>query len=203
MKFTSLTKKQQLVLEIIIESIKTVGYPPSLREIQKKSGINSLRGVTLQLDALVDAGYIQRKSQARGITISPSLLEDEAEKFQIPLVCSSVPAGLGFDTDDYSDDTFSVTARQTKGLRNVFAVRITGDSMIDAGIEEGDIAIVFPQQVADDGDLVIAEKESEGVTLKKYRVVEGIPILFPANRKYLPITSNFRVQGKVVNIIKQ
>ncbi len=202
MKFNSLTERQQLVLDIIIESVKALGYPPSIREIQRKSGIKSLRGVTLQLDSLVDAGYIQRKSYARGITVSPALLDSKGESFNIPFMCSCVPAGLGFDTDDYSDDTYAVTLAQTKGLKNVFAVKIVGDSMIEAGIEEGDVAIVFPQQVADDGDLVIAEKVGEGVTIKKYRVVEGRPILFPANKKYLPITSEFKIQGKVVNIIK-
>jgi len=202
MKFTKLTEKQRVVLDVILESIKTKGYPPSIREIGKKTNLSSLRGVVLQLEALEKAGYIQRRSHARGIIVNPSLLEDGNQTFSIPLVTSHVPAGPGFDTDDFSDETFDVTSKQTKGLRNVFAVRVTGDSMVDEGINEGDIAIVFPQQVADDGDIVIADHKGQGVTLKKYRVVEGRPILFPANKKYLPITSEFEVQGKVINVVK-
>lgn len=202
MKYNNLTHRQQLVFDIILESIKTLGYPPSLREIQKKSGIKSLRGVTLQLDALEKAGYIIRKSHARGIIVSPSLLEDSHKKFSIHLMASHIPAGPSFDVDNFSDELYSVTPMQTKGLKNVFAVKVVGDSMIDENIKEGDIAIVFSQQVANDGDIVIAEIEGEGVTLKKYRLVEGRPILFPANRKYSPITAKFKIQGKVINIIK-
>lgn len=206
MNYRQLTEKQQNVLGIIISHIRSYGFPPSIREIQERSGIASLRGVTLQLDGLEDAGYISRKKGARQITINPSLLEDNEERIRIPLMTCVIHAGSPTEADEHSDEFFSVSLTQTKGLRNVFAVKVIGESMINAGIQDGDIAIIHPQPVAHDGDIVAAiihNSRCNGVTLKKYRIVEGRPMLFPANPdpRYKPILDAFEIQGRLINVI--
>ncbi|PIS09549.1 repressor LexA [Candidatus Beckwithbacteria bacterium CG10_big_fil_rev_8_21_14_0_10_34_10] len=197
-----LTEKQQKVLDIIISYIKTQGLPPTIREIKKLSEINSLRGVVLQLEALEKEGLIQRKSTARGIIVPSSLLIESNKKISIPLMACSIPAGHATDINDYSDEQIKVNLSQTKGLKNVFAVKVCGDSMIGENINDGDTAIIFPQLVANDGEIVAAKTEN-GVTLKKYRIVEGRSMLLPANLKYEPITKGFKIQGKLINILKK
>ena len=200
----NLPEKQQKVLDIIISYLKTVGYPPSIREIKSRSGINSLRGVTLQLDSLEETGFIQRKQKARGIIVSPALLSDKQETFSIPLKTCSISCGPASDADDYSDETINVSLLQTRGLKNVFAVKAVGDSMVNENIHEGDIAIIFPQPVANDKEIVATRIPQQGVTLKKYRIVEGKPILFPSspNPTYKPYFGDFEIQGKLINILK-
>lgn len=203
MNYQQLTKKQKSVLNIILSYIQSVGFPPSIREIKDRAEINSLRGVTIQLEAIEKAGLITRRKGARGITVNPVLLTEKEETISIPLLISSIPAGVPNDADGHSDENIDVSLIQTKGIRNVFAIRVKGDSMINAGIIDGDTAIIFPQPVANDGDIVAASLDNDEITLKKYRVVEGIPMLIPANPKYQPITGYFEIQGKLINIIKK
>ena len=202
MKFSTLTEKQQEILEIVLAHIQVDGEPPSLRDIQKKAKtVSSMRGIALQLDSLEEAGYITRDSKAKSITLNDSLTVQHDEFIEIPLLLGRVPAGLPSMFDEYIDRHIPVKMSATKGLRNVFAIKIIGDSMIDAGIVEDDHAIVSPSVVANNGDIVLALIE-DGLTLKRFRVVDGHPILFPANKNYKPIADNFEVRGKLVNIIK-
>lgn len=200
MKFSRLSENQKEVLDTIISYIKTNGFSPSLREIVERTSIGSLRGVTLQLAALEKMDYITRHDVARGILVDPGLLEETVVK--VPLKVSLIPAGSPMDADDYSDATISLNTKQTKGLEeNLFAVRVTGDSMIGDNIQEGDIAIFHSQNTAEDGDIVVANVE-DAVTLKRFRLVDGIPLLTPANPEYPTIKTEFRVQAKLVNVIK-
>jgi repressor LexA len=199
---------------MIVSYIKTNHLPPTTREIEKLSGL-SPRGVTLQLNSLVRNGLITRKPGARGIIVNPSLLhmednenisvpiaEAKDESIAIPMMEASIPAGPTSYIEEYSDSSIDVSLSITKGIRNVFAVRVCGDSMIGVGIEEGDIAIISPQPIANDGDIVAAIHDN-GVTLKRFRNVDGHPLLMPANPRYSPITNDFFIQGKLINIIKR
>lgn len=210
----NLTEKQKKVLDIILTYVKTNNRSPSIREIQKLSDILSLRGVTLQLEALEKEGLIKRSKSARGIDINKELVEsgdkeisipllkgEDEEKVSIPLFSSSIPAGTPSIVEEHSDTNIDVSLSDTKGVQNVFAVKVSGNSMIGSGIEDGDMAIITPQVIAEDGDIVAAIHDG-GVTLKKYRLVEGRPVLFPTNPEYKPITEDFSIQGKLVNIIK-
>lgn len=201
MQEPKLTENQKKVLEALVTYIKNNGFPPTLRELMQKTGIASLRGITLQLDSLEELGYLeQRGGAARGISVDSGLLVDEPVK--VPLMTSFIPAGFPMDADDYTDSSLELSVVQTRGLRSgLFAVRITGDSMIDAGINEGDIAIFHSQKNANSGDIVAAEVGGD-ITLKRYRIVDGYPILVPANKKYSDIKTEFRIQAKLINTIK-
>lgn len=200
MKYQPLSENQEKVLEAILSSIASNGKSPSIRDIQKVTGINSLRGVTLQLDTLEQLGFIKRNSEARGISVNESLLHP-TETISIPLMATTIPAGYASPADHFSDQQITIPISDTKGLRKAFAVKVSGESMIGAGIEDGDTAIISPQQVADDGDIVAALHDG-GVTLKRYRVVDGIPMLVPANPKFKPILEDFEIQGKLINLLK-
>ncbi|MFH1705752.1 MAG: transcriptional repressor LexA [Patescibacteria group bacterium] len=202
MDYQKLTEKQKRVLEIIIGQIKTLGFSPTIREIRDRCQIKSLRGVTLQLEKLEEVGLLSRKKGARSIRIDPSLLQPDQGYFSVPLMSSSIPAGTAFFAEDHVDKYIKISLLQSRGLKNVFAVEVSGDSMIGAGINSGDIAIIAPQPVANDGEIIAALYEN-GVTLKRFRIVEGRAMLFPANPKYKPILENFSIQGKLISLIPQ
>lgn len=216
MKYFSLSKNQEMVLNTIIDYFRINGRYPTNREVQRITGL-SPRGVTLQLDSLESQGYITRFPGARGINLDQSLLQnsqtdevsvgvinakkEEESDIEIPLMTSSISAGLGNPVENSVSDQMNISASLTKGIRNVFAVKVSGDSMIGAGINDGDVAIIAPQRIANSGDIVAAIHD-DGVTLKKFLIVDGRPMLIPANPKYEPITNNFSVQGKLINLIK-
>lgn len=223
MSKNKLTDRQKKVLEIVINNIKDKGVAPSIREIQRLTDIKSTRGVLLQFDALEKAGFIKRNQKPRGIKVKPSLLttsnddvsiqliestiegeRDAEETVPVLLMTNAISAGLPAYVEQHSDSKINVPILKTGGMRNVFAVKVSGDSMIDENIENGDIAIISPQILAEDGDVVAAYlEEQSGITLKKFRMVEGRPVLFSANPKYKPITGRFEIQGKLVSMIKE
>jgi repressor LexA len=213
LRYTVLTENQKKVLEAIISYIRVNNIAPTTREIQNLSGL-SPRGVTLQLQVLEKQGFITRKLGARGIEVTQSLLhvqKDEKIKvsvtqadegiISIPMMTASIPAGPVSFVEEHTDNQIDIPLSVTRGMRNVFAVKVSGDSMIGAGIESGDIAIIATQPIANEGDIVAALHDG-GVTLKKFRIVDGRPILMPANPKYEPITKEFSIQGKLINVIK-
>ncbi|MBU0578951.1 transcriptional repressor LexA [Patescibacteria group bacterium] len=204
MKFSTLTNKQQEVLEIVMSYLGTSGESPSLRDIQKQAqSVSSMRGITLQLDALEEAGFIRRDPKTRAITLSDSLANPNNEFIEIPLLLGSVPAGTPSMFEEFIDRHIPVKLSATKGLRNVYAIKVRGDSMNEANIIEGDHAIVTPSPVANNGDIVLALVDNE-LTIKKFRLVNDYPILFPEsdNKSHKPIAGNFSVRGKLINIIK-
>jgi SOS-response transcriptional repressor LexA len=135
MKTKALTNRQEKVLDAILTQVNTFGYPPTIRELRDITKIKSTRGVTLQLDALEESGYITRSSKARGIKINPALLNskstkkvkvplaEEEEKISIPLMASPIPAGYASMVEEFSDSTTEVSIRDTKGVENIFAVK--------------------------------------------------------------------------------
>lgn len=173
-----------------------------MRDIAKKSSnVKSLRGVALQLDALEEAGYITRSSEAKSIEVNQVLNTGNDKLIRIPLFTGTVQAGLPSEFDEYSDSTIPVSLSMTKGLRSVFAIKICGLSMIGAGIDDGDYAIVSQMVNANNGDIVLASTE-EGLTIKTYRVVDGHHMLFPANKDFNPIVEGFEIKGKLVSLLK-
>jgi len=219
MNYQTLTDKQKTVLEAILRYIASNGASPSIREIQNVSGIGSLRGVTLQLEALEKKGLISRRKGARGIKINKgatNLLSSETisvpsfslanidrqKTTAIPLMTSHIPAGYTSLVEEHSDENIDLPMSELMGARNAFAVKVSGDSMVDAGIEDGDIAVISPQPTANDGDIVAALVQDRGVTLKRLKLIDGTPILMPANQKYQPIVGEFTIQGKLINLIK-
>ncbi len=199
-----LTDRQREILEFITQSIRERGYPPTLREIGLHFGIKSTNGVNDHLRALEKKGYLERedlKSRAlrpmgmRGPVRAPSRDEDMIE---VPLV-GRVAAGLPLLAVENVEDTVKVDRFFIGQTREVFALRVKGESMIEDGIFDGDYIFVRKQLQASRGDIVVAMIEDEA-TVKRY-YPEGDTIRFqPANAAMQPIYVRKR-DWKSVNLI--
>jgi repressor LexA len=199
-----LTDRQREILEFITQSIRERGYPPTLREIGLQFGIRSTNGVNDHLRALEKKGHLQRedlKSRAlrpvgpRGPVRSATRDEDMAE---IPII-GRVAAGAPLLAVENVEDTVKVDRFFIGQTKEVFALRVKGDSMIEDGIFDGDYIFVRKQLQANRGDIVVAMINDEA-TVKRY-YPEGDTIRFqPANAAMQPILVRKR-DFKAVNLI--
>lgn len=186
-----LTDRQRAVLEFISQSISERGYPPTLREIGERLGIKSTNGVNDHLKALEKKGYLIRenlKSRALRPIMGPGFetVAATANDFvDVPLV-GRVAAGLPLLAVENVEDSVKVDRFFLGTHREVFALRVTGDSMIDDGILNGDFLFVKKTFQAERGDIVVALIDDEA-TVKRY-FPEGEVIRFqPANASMSPI----------------
>jgi len=192
---TALTDRQHEILDFITKSISKRGYPPTLREIGSHFGIRSTNGVNDHLRALEKKGYLQRedlKSRALRPIVSTSQTVD------VPIL-GRVAAGQPLLAVRNYEDTVKVDRFFIGQNREVFALRVTGESMIEAGIFDGDYVFVRKQLQAVAGEIVVVMIDDEA-TCKKY-YPEGETIRFePANAAMAPIVVRKR-DFKSVNIL--
>ena len=210
-----LTKRQEQTLDFIRSSIESRGYPPTLREIGEHMGIRSTNGVNDHLRALERKGYLRRedmKSRAlklvenAGPAPTRSAGSDDAV-IDIP-VLGRVAAGLPLLAEENVVDTVRVDRMLVRGGREVFGLRVTGDSMVEAGIFAGDYIFVRKQSTADRGDVVVALIGDEA-TVKHFYPERDYVRFQPANSKMAPIlvrASDFKstmLLGKVVGVYRR
>ena len=200
---TDISEKTIKVLEFVTNFHKNNGYSPSLNEIMTATGIKSLRGVTLQLDKLAQTGYIQRnKQKPRAIKILASRIDMKEEKtIKVPLV-GEIPAGMPILAEQNIEEYREVPQYMLHGRSDAFLLRVKGNSMLKANIKSGDIVIVVPQPVPDNGDIVVALFPGENeATLKRYKKLDGYIALLPESDDplYQPIIGKeFTIQGKLI-----
>ncbi|MFN3198079.1 MAG: transcriptional repressor LexA [Bradymonadia bacterium] len=199
-----LTRRQQQILDYISNSIQERGYPPTIREIGREMGIRSTNGVNDHLKALERKGYL-RRDDLKSRAMRP--VNMDTEMVDVPLL-GDVAAGQPILAIEQSEDTVKVDRFFLKGNRDVFALRIKGESMIEDGILDGDFVFVKKTPEARTGDVVIALIEGEA-TCKRY-FPEGDQIRFqPANAAMDPIyvhKEEFRetmILGSVVGIYRR
>jgi repressor LexA len=216
-----LTKRQLQTLDFIRQSINQRGYPPTLREIGEHMGIRSTNGVNDHLRALERKGYLRRedmKSRALKLvesmdsgsdTNSSSPPEDfDANDVVEVQVLGRVAAGLPLLAEENVIDTVRVDRGLLRGGRDVFGLRVTGDSMVEAGILSGDYIFVRKQATADRGDVVVALIGDEA-TVKYYYPEREYVRFQPANSRMAPIlvrAMDFKstmLLGKVVGIYRR
>jgi repressor LexA len=194
-----LTARQRQVYDFLGEYIATAGYPPSLREIAGHLSVSGTLGVMKHLTALERKGYIQRtSSNSRGI----ALMSDK-RSISVPIV-GTVRAGVPAPALEEIEQYLAIDREQLHG--GAFLVRVRGDSMINAAIIEGDLALVRPQQTAENRDIVVALIEGEA-TLKRYYRESGRIRLQPENPNFAPIlihpnATAVTIIGKVVGIFR-
>lgn len=191
-----LTKKQQAVFDYIKYIIDERGLAPSVREIGEAVGLKSTSSVQYNLNALEQAGYIQRDPNLkRTIRIS----NQGTKTYHVPLV-GTVTAGQPILALQSIEDYIPVPVN-SKG-RDLFALRIKGDSMINAAILDGDIVVVDKTPVAQNGDIVVALIDDEA-TVKRFYKENGHFRLQPENNNYEPIiVDELSILGKVVMTIR-
>ena len=197
-----LTHKQERVLEFIRQRVRE-NLPPTIREIAQELGFSSTGTVRDYLEALEAKGYLKRSAKrSRAI----ELLKNSLDKFRIPII-GSIPAGrptMAYeDIQGYIDVDNLFLGRLSQS--DVFALNVKGQSMIDAGILDGDIAIIKKQQVAHHSDIVAAILTgNDEVTLKRFRHQAGRkPYLEAANKDYPPIYEEFAILGKLITVIRK
>lgn len=205
MAHNGLTQRQQQILDYILSEINKKGYPPSVREIGQAVGLTSSSTVHSHLAALEKKGYIRRDpTKPRALEVTDFRLSDRGiapERVQnVPLV-GRVAAGMPLLAQENIEDNFAVPA-EIAG-ENAFMLRVKGDSMIEAGILDGDYLIVRQQSTANNGDIVVALIEEEATVKRFFKRPDHI-ILKPENKNLEPIiVQDATVLGKVVGLIRR
>jgi repressor LexA len=207
-----LTKRQAQTLDFIRQSIEERGYPPTLREIGESMGIRSTNGVNDHLRALERKGYLSRedmKSRAlRLVSREPEATSTSDDSLLDVQVLGRVAAGLPLMAEENVIDTVRIDRMLVRGGRDVFGLRVQGDSMINAGILNGDYIFVRKQATADPGEVVVALIGDEA-TVKYYHPEKDYVRFQPANDHMAPIlvrASDFRptmLLGIVVGVYRR
>jgi repressor LexA len=196
-----LTKKQASVLDFIKKSVENRSYPPTYKEIAEKFG-NNVNAIQQVITALVKKGYLEKtEGIARGLRIRESTVPPQVRSniITIPLY-GNVAAGEPVFADDNIEGYVAVE-KPRRASGTMFAVTVRGDSMIEKRIVEKDKLIVRKQNIANDGDIVVALLDDE-VTVKLFRKNGGKPYLQPANNRYDPIRKPFKILGIVVGLVR-
>lgn len=199
-----LTKRQEEILQYILDYVAKEGYPPSIREIGRDFEIGSLRGVTVHLDALERKGYISRNNTPRSIkVVHPSFQPGPSRVTMLPLL-GSIAAGTPIQAQENVEDMLPVPSDMVRNIEGAFLLRIVGDSMIEEGILPRDLVVIRPGREAKHGDLVAAMLGDEATVKRLERSTKGVRLL-PANKNYQPIPveqENSFIIGKVVGLIR-
>jgi len=204
-----LTKRQQTVLEAIRSWIHEWGYPPTIRELGKTLGIKSLRGVTTHLDAIAKKGFLKRESRARSISLS-DLVAPFERALRVPVV-GRIRAGEPVLAQEHVEGHVVVDGSWLGGSKastsvDHFALKVQGDSMINAGILQGDFVIVRQQPVAQDGDIIVALMGDDATIKRFFRDGDHVR-LQPEHPTMEPIIvtkqESLAVLGKVVAVFRQ
>ncbi len=205
----SLTQRQREVLECVDESIRTRGYPPSVREIGERVGLASPSTVHSHLSTLQKLGYLRRDpTKPRAIEVTADLGSGaHAERRparHVPLV-GDVAAGTGVLADEQVEELVPLPADLT-GDGELFMLRVRGESMVNAGILDGDFVVARVQDVVSNGDIVVAGIPGEEATVKTFRRDDGTTVLEPANDALQPMRfgpGEVQVYGRVVTVLRK
>jgi repressor LexA len=200
----SLSSKQRRVIEIIKNFTSEKGYPPSVREICASLGLKSTSTVHGYLDRLEKRGFIKRDpSRPRAIQMMPDTLDKSEKVYSLPLV-GSVKAGQLSFAEQNIEDYFTLPARLTGSMpEDSFILRVSGESMINAGIMDGDNIIVQRGAAIINGDIVVALVGDEA-TVKRFYKENGYIRLQPENDYMEPIkVKDAMILGKVTGLFRR
>lgn len=198
-----LTHRQESILQFVLDYIQDRGFPPSIREIGKHFHIDSLRGVTVHLDALKRKGYIDRGRTPRSIQIIHPAYQPANNVRMLP-VLGTIAAGSPILADENVEGMIPVPSEMVRNISGSFLLRVRGDSMVGEGILPRDLVIIKPQETARHGDLV-AVLLGEEATVKRIRFGPKDVKLMPSNPAYDPISvkqEDAHIIGKVVGLMR-
>jgi len=198
---SGLTARQRAILEFIRKNIREKGYPPSVREIGEAVGLASSSTVHGHLERLQQKGYLRRDpTKPRALEL---LVDDEPEDVVLAPIVGRVTAGLPISALEDIEGYLPLPRDVAKG-DEVFALRVVGNSMINAGILDGDLAIVRRQTSADNGDIVVAMTDEDEATIKRFYREDGHVRLQPENDEMAPLYfPSVTILGKVIGIFRQ
>ncbi len=202
-----LTNRQHTVLDTIRTWIREHGYPPTIRELGARLGIKSLRGVTTHLDAIAKKGYLKREPRARSIRLS-DLMAPFEQAMRVPIL-GRIRAGEPLLAQEQVEGHVVIDGTWLGGTPSNdtthFALKVQGDSMINAGILNGDFVIVRQQPTADDGNIVVALL-GDDATVKRFFSAGDHVRLQPEHPTMEPIvvtkSQPLKILGKVVAVFR-
>lgn len=203
----NLTAKQKKVLELIYNSIKSSGFPPTLADLKEELGVASNQAVLNYLELLDKKGYIKREEgHARAIKILPLGFSAIGENQMVPLAGASAAGPMIESLEQIASDWVVLPGEVIKNEKikqskeEFFAIQVHGDSMINAGINDRDILLIKKTREFRSGDIVVARND-DGTTVKRFIAEsDGRSYLKPENPAYknMPIFENTMFDGKVI-----
>ena len=201
-----LTGKQSRFLKDLIAYVRREKRPPTFRELQDITGLKSPRSIGQYLGALENAGYIKRGEGSRNVRIlrpATSLQSDGVTTVHVPIV-GSAPCGVPVLAEQNIEGYISVSMTLAKPPSHYFILKANGDSMNEAGINNGDMVLIRQQTIAEDGQIVVALVDNEA-TIKRLRISKGYITLEPNSRNsehhLIIVERDFQVQGVVVKTL--
>jgi repressor LexA len=204
-----LSAKRRQILDCIAEAVRERGYPPSVREIGESVGLTSSSTVHAHLAVLQREGYLRRdptKPRAIEVCYDPTskVIADARPIRHVPLV-GDVAAGTGVLAQENVEELYPLPEDFT-GTGTLFMLRVRGDSMVDAGIMDGDHLVVRQQPDADPGDVVVAGIPGGEATVKRFSTRNGRVVLSPANERLSPMEfdpAEVTIYGRVVTVLRR
>ena len=203
---TDISDRQRQILELITATVQRRGYPPSVREIGEAVGLSSPSTVHSHLSSLVDAGYLRRDpTKPRAIEVVD--VDDHYELRRAPVrdvpLVGRIAAGSPILAEEDIEQIFPLPT-ELVGNDPVFMLRVQGDSMLNAGIFDGDLIVVRRQPDARNGEIVAALIGGEEATVKRLRKESDRVVLLPENPAHDPIvlTKDVEILGRVIAVLR-
>ena len=201
-----LTDKQSVILQILKKLIAKNGYPPTVREIGEEAKLSSPATIHFHLQKLEEKGYIKKddkKNRTLEILVPNEYLKQDDDVVEVPLL-GKVTAGTPIEAIETPDEYFSLPANLITTKNDVFTLKVSGESMINVGIYDGDILIVERCNTARNGETVVAMNENNEATVKTFYKEDGYFRLQPENDTMEPIIlKECTILGKAIGLYRK
>lgn len=201
-----LTGKQKYILQILKQLIAENGYPPTVREIGEKANLSSPATIHFHLSKLEEKGYIKKgdnKNRTIEILVPNEYLQKDESVIEVPML-GKVTAGTPIEAIETPDEYFSIPASMISTTNEVFTLKVSGESMINVGIYDGDILIVERRNTARNGETVVAMNSDNEATVKTFYKEDGYFRLQPENDTMEPIIlKEVTILGKVIGLYRK
>ena len=201
-----LTGRQSYILEVLKKLIAENGYPPTVREIGEKAHLSSPATIHFHLQKLEEKGYIKKddnKNRTIEILVPNEYLQEKENVVEVPLL-GKVTAGTPIEAIETPDEYFSLPTNLIDTKNEVFTLKVSGESMINVGIYDGDILIVERKNTARNGETVVAMNSDNEATVKTFYKENGYFRLQPENDTMEPIIlKEVTILGKVIGLYRK
>ena len=201
-----LTQSQKNILQVLKKLMADKGYPPTVREIGEKAHLSSPATIHFHLNKLAEKGYIEKgdgKNRTLRLLVDNEFLEKDENIVDVPLL-GKVTAGNPIEAIETPNEYFPLPVNLIAGKKEVFTLKVSGDSMINVGIYDGDILIVERKNTAINGETVVAMNDNNEVTVKTFYKENGYFRLQPENDTMSPIIlDKVSILGKVIGLYRK
>jgi len=201
-----LTQRQSYVLQAIKKLLAKNGYPPTVREIGEEAHLSSPATIHFHLKKLEEKGYLktgENKNRTLELLVPNEYIQEKDNVVDVPLL-GKVTAGTPIEAIEMPDEYFSLPANLIDTKNDVFTLRVSGESMINVGIYDGDIVIVERRDTARNGETVVAMNENNEATVKTFYKEDGYFRLQPENDTMAPIIlKECTILGKVIGLYRK